>query len=130
MLRSRCSCELGLEQEFIEPRVGRLHVAEPDQPALVRKITSGGNWRTPGPGGELPAFAGIDREMIAGLIAECRPEGSRYTGEAWAMAGYGNVRVRVGATVRRTQADRTNRRTATRRPEFDRAPREPVIHRV
>ena len=34
------------------------------------------------PGGALPAFAGMDSEMIAGMIAEHGPEGSRHTGKA------------------------------------------------
>ena len=45
-----------------------------------RKIVSGGNWVDPKVGGAMPSFAGTDSEMIAELIAEYGPEGSRYTG--------------------------------------------------
>lgn len=38
------------------------------------------SWVSPEPGGALPAPAGTDDEMIANLIAEYGPEGSRYTG--------------------------------------------------
>ena len=60
---------------------GRLQVGDAGQPLLSREITNGGTWKAPRPGGALPAFAGMDSEMIAGLIAEYGPEGSRYTGE-------------------------------------------------
>ena len=43
------------------------------------------------PGDALPAFAGMDSEMIAGLIAEYGPEGNRYTGNAPSTAGSGYV---------------------------------------
>ena len=66
----------------VEPaRYGRLQVGDAGQPALTREITAGGTWKVPKPGGALPAFAGVDSEMVAGLIAEYGPEGSRYTGE-------------------------------------------------
>ena len=71
---------------------GRLQVDEAGQPLLSREITSGGSWKAPGPGGALPAFAGMDSEMIAGLIAEYGPEGSRYTGNAPSTAGSGRKR--------------------------------------
>ena len=61
---------------------GRLQVGDAGQPVTDREITDGGTWKSPRPGGALPAFAGMDSEMIAGLIAEYGPEGSRYTGEA------------------------------------------------
>ncbi len=61
---------------------GRLQTGDAGQPVLSREITSGGSWKAPGPGGALPAFAGMDSEMIAGLIAEYGPEGSRYTAPA------------------------------------------------
>ncbi|MDE0303422.1 MAG: hypothetical protein OXI87_00850 [Albidovulum sp.] len=67
---------------------GRLQVDESGQPVTIREIANGGTWKAPMPGGALPAFAGMDSEMIAGLIAEYGPEGSRYTGEA-ARAGHG-----------------------------------------
>ena len=59
---------------------GRLQVDEAGQPVPGREPASGGSWRAPAPGGALPAFAGMDSEMIAGLIAEYGEEGSRYTG--------------------------------------------------
>ena len=59
---------------------GRLQVDEAGNPVATREITPGGTWKAPVPGGALPAFAGADSEMIAGLIAEYGLEGSRYTG--------------------------------------------------
>lgn len=59
---------------------GRLQIDEGGQPVVARELTQGGVWKAPKPGGALPAFAGFDSEMIAGLIAEYGPEGSRYTG--------------------------------------------------
>ena len=59
---------------------GRLQIDEGGKPVVARKITQGGTWKAPKPGGALPAFAGADSEMIAGLIAEYGPEGNRYTG--------------------------------------------------
>ena len=59
---------------------GRLQVGEGGQPVVAREIAQGGVWKALKPGGVLPAFAGIDSEMIAGLIAEYGPEGSRCTG--------------------------------------------------
>ena len=56
---------------------GRLQVDDAGQPLLGREVSSGGTWKAPRPGGALPAFAGMDSEMIAGLIAEYGPEGSR-----------------------------------------------------
>ncbi len=67
--------------------LGRLQVDESGQPVLDREITTGGRWKAPMPGGALPAFPGMDSEMIAGLIAEYGPEGSRYTGDARPEAG-------------------------------------------
>ena len=61
---------------------GRLQVNDAGSPVTSREILSGGTWMAPRPGGALPAFAGMDSEMIAGLIAEYGPEGSRYTGMA------------------------------------------------
>ena len=65
---------------------GRLQVDGAGHPVTARKISSGGIWMATKPGGALPAFAGIDSEMIAGLAAEHGPLGSRHTGTA-AMAG-------------------------------------------
>lgn len=59
---------------------GRLQIDKVGQPVVAREITPGGTWKAPVAGGALPAFAGADSEMIAGLIAEYGPEGSRYTG--------------------------------------------------
>ena len=59
---------------------GRLQIDEAGRPVVAREITQGGAWKAPEPGGALPAFADADSEMIAGLIAEYGPEGSRYTG--------------------------------------------------
>ena len=59
---------------------GRLHIDEGGQPVVAREITQGGTWKAPKLGGALPAVAGADSEMIAGLIAEYGLEGSRYTG--------------------------------------------------
>ena len=59
---------------------GCLQIDESGQPVVFPKITQGETWKAPKPGGALPAFAGIDSEMIAGVIAEYGPEGSRYTG--------------------------------------------------
>ena len=61
---------------------GRLQTGASGQPLLSRAITAGGSWKAPGPGGAMPAVAGMDSEMIAGLIAEYGPEGRRYTGDA------------------------------------------------
>ncbi len=75
-------CEVRVTLEDVPPEsYGRLQVDDVGQPLLGREITSGGSWKAPRPGGALPAFAGMDSEMIAGLIAEYGPEGSRYTGE-------------------------------------------------
>ncbi len=89
----------GLRQAMREARLilrelgpecyGRLQVDEAGQPVLDREIASGGSWKAPRPGGGRPAFAGMDCEMIAGLIAEYGPEGSRYTGNAPSTAGSG-----------------------------------------
>lgn len=59
---------------------GRLQIDEADRPVVAKEIAQGGKWKTPKPGGALPAFADVDSEMIAGLIAEYGLEGSRYTG--------------------------------------------------
>ncbi len=61
---------------------GRLQVDDADHPVTAREVSSGGTWMAPRPGGALPAFASMDSEMIAGLIAEYGLEGSRYTGTA------------------------------------------------
>ena len=58
---------------------GRLQVDDSGQPLCGREPAAGGAWKAPIPGGALPAFAGMDSEMIAGLIAEHGPEGSRHT---------------------------------------------------
>ena len=59
---------------------GRLQVDDSGQPVTDWEITNVGTWKAPRFGGALPAFPGMDSEMIAGLIAEYGPEGSRYTG--------------------------------------------------
>ena len=69
-------------QDVRPEHYGRLEVNDAGQPVTAREITSGGTWIAPMPGGALPAFAGMDSEMIAGLIAEHGPEGSRHTGKA------------------------------------------------
>ncbi|MCY4139723.1 MAG: hypothetical protein OXF56_15850 [Rhodobacteraceae bacterium] len=56
---------------------GRLEVDAQRQPVLTRAVTTGGHWATPQPGGGMPSFEGVDSEMIAGLIEEYGPEGSR-----------------------------------------------------
>ena len=61
---------------------GRLQVDDSGQPLRGREPAAGGAWKPPMPGGALPAFAGMDSEMIAGLIAEHGLEGSRHTGLA------------------------------------------------
>ena len=60
---------------------GHLEVDDAGQPVTTRELKSGGTWMAPMPGGALPAFAGMDSEMIAGLIAEHGPEGIRHTGK-------------------------------------------------
>ena len=75
--------EARLVLQDVQPEhYGRLEVNDTGQPVTAREIGSGGTWLAPTPGGALPAFAGMDSEMIAGLIAEYGPEGSRHTGMA------------------------------------------------
>lgn len=62
-----------------EGRYGRLQVTSEGLAAVSRDDAPGGRWIAPQPGGCMPSFDGIDREMIAGLIAEYGREGSRYT---------------------------------------------------
>ena len=82
--------EARLVLQDVDPECfGRLQVDDSGQPLLSREITSDGSWKAPGPGGALPAFAGMDCEMIAGLIAEYGPEGRRYTAKAPATASPG-----------------------------------------
>lgn len=69
---------------------GRLQVDEAGRPVAAREITPGGTWKAPELGGALPAIAGADSEMIAGLIAEYGPEGSRFTGPPPEEAGEDN----------------------------------------
>ena len=52
-----------------------------------RESEKGGRWVAPHRGGALPAFEGIDGEMIAGLISEYGPDGSRHTGTKMEGAG-------------------------------------------
>lgn len=61
---------------------GRLQVDAEGRPVVNREIVAGERWKAPELGGALPTFDGIDSEMIAGLIAQCGLEGSRYTGLA------------------------------------------------
>ena len=70
---------------------GRLQIDEGGRPVVAREITQSGAWKAPKPGGALPAFAGVDSEMIAGLIAEYGPEGSRYTGSPAEVASEGSA---------------------------------------
>ena len=71
---------------------GHIEVGDDDQPLTARESRPGGIWIAPMPGGALPAFAGMDSEMIAGLIAEFGPEGSRHAaGGANAGSGSGAV---------------------------------------
>ena len=75
-------CEARATLEDVPPgSYGRLQVEDAGQPVTAREITSGGTWMVPRRGGALPAFAGMDSEMIAGLIAEHGRDGSRYTGQ-------------------------------------------------
>jgi len=62
-----------------ENSYGRLQVASDGLAAVSRAVEPVGSWVAPLPGGCMPSFQGIDREMIAGLIAEYGPEGSRHT---------------------------------------------------
>ena len=62
-----------------EGRYGRLQVTSEGFAAVSRDDAPEGRWIAPQPGGCMPSFDGIDREMIAGLIAEYGREGSRYT---------------------------------------------------
>ncbi len=62
-----------------EGRYGCLQVASDGLAVVSRADERGGRWVAPQPGGCMPSFEGIDREMIARLIAEYGPEGSRYT---------------------------------------------------
>ena len=74
-------CEVRATLEDVPPgSYGRPQVNHVGQPVTAREVTSGGTWMVPRPGGALPAFAGMDSEMIAGLITEHGPEGSRHTG--------------------------------------------------
>ena len=58
---------------------GRLQVDGDGQPMLSREPAFGGRWTAPRTGGCMPSFEGIDSEMIAGLIEEFGPEGSKFT---------------------------------------------------
>ena len=58
---------------------GRLQVDQAGEPVVCRDDAQEGIWKAPRPGGALPAFKGADDRMIAGLIAEYGPEGSRHT---------------------------------------------------
>ena len=81
---------------YVEPGCcGRLEVDDAGQPVIGREFTSRGNWKAPGPGGALPAFAGMDSEMIAGLTAELGPEGSRCTGQSPPFSGSGRDTQRI-----------------------------------
>ena len=62
-----------------EGRYGRLQIAADGLAEVSRADEPGGGWFAPQPGGCMPSFDGVDSEMIAGLIAEYGPEGSRYT---------------------------------------------------
>ena len=66
-------------QKINPAHYGRLQVDNAGNPVGGRKQEEGGMWVAPQRGGALPAFEGIDSEMIAGLIAEYGQEGSRYT---------------------------------------------------
>lgn len=68
---------------------GRLQVGGGGKPVTGRDSENDGKWVAPHRGGALPAFEGIDSEMIVGLIAEYGPDGSRHT-EA-RMEGEGNA---------------------------------------
>ena len=92
---------------------GRLEVKSDGQPVFSRKIASGGDWRAPRPGGALPAFEGIDNEMIARLIAEFGPEGSRYT------AGTSENSDRPGKDFRSPFTTPDPARTARPKPDDD-----------
>ncbi len=99
---------------------GRLQVDEAGQPLLSREFTSGGSWKAPGPGGALPAFAGMDCEMIAGLIAEYGPEGSRYTGDAPATASSGRKRGECSSTFKFAEYPFFSRQQPAIPPQNDR----------
>ncbi len=62
-----------------EDRYGHLQIGSDGLVAVSKEPMPGGRWIAPQPGGCMPSFDGIDHEMIARLIAEYGPEGSRYT---------------------------------------------------
>ena len=64
-------------------RLGKLQMNSAGRPVLDRKpVPVGqGSWVSPKWGGAMPSLEDIDREMIARLIAEYGPEGSRHTGK-------------------------------------------------
>ena len=68
---------------------GFLQVAANAQPVLSRDTERSGDWIAPSPGGCMPSFKGDDSEMIAGLIAEFGPDGSRHARTT--MASYRTV---------------------------------------
>lgn len=76
---------------------GRLQVDDSGGPVTDRKIKEAGYWKAPRAGGALPAFADMDSEMIAGLIAEYGPEGCHHTGNPSAVAGFSGKDDETGA---------------------------------
>ena len=60
--------------------LGKLQLNDVGCPVTCRKPIQSGNWIEPQLGGAMPSFDGMDSEMIADLIREYGPEGSRYTG--------------------------------------------------
>ena len=67
-------------REIDPAHYGRLQVDEGGEPLTGRDLEKGGRWTAPRRGGALPAFEGLDSEMVAGLITEFGPGGSRHTG--------------------------------------------------
>ena len=75
----------GLQQTIGEARLalpdvlpehyGKLQFGQTGRSITCRNIVEGGTRQAPRPGGALPAFGGIDSEMIAGLIDEYGFEG-------------------------------------------------------
>ena len=64
-------------------RLGKLRLDSAGQPVLDPEPvpTDQGSWVLPKWGGAMPSFENIDQEMIARLVAEYGPEGSRHTGK-------------------------------------------------
>ncbi len=65
-------------------RLGKLQLDSRDAALALDSVepveSDGDSWFRPKLGGAMPAIEGMDREMIAALVAEYGEHGSRYTG--------------------------------------------------